>query len=193
MIMDEYGTGHFYTQQTNDFENFKRVNRDITAMDHLKPRHGSVVTITAKEYKALKTVSGTSYTINKLESATEYSYSVRAYAKVSGETVWGNHSIINTATAPETVKLVSVKAKDATKATVKWNGVSADGYEIFMAQGKTGKYKRVKTITKGATVSYTKSSLKAGNTYYFYVRAYKTVGDTKIYGASSNVKTVSIK
>ena len=54
MIMDEYGTGHFYTQQTNDFENFKRVNRDITAMDHLKPRHGSVVTITAKEYKALK-------------------------------------------------------------------------------------------------------------------------------------------
>ena len=54
MIMDEYGTGHFYTQQTNDFESFKRVNRDITAMDHLKPRHGSVVTITAKEYKALK-------------------------------------------------------------------------------------------------------------------------------------------
>lgn len=54
MIMDEYGTGHFYTQQTNDFENFKRVNRDITAMDHLKPRHGSVVTITLKEYNALK-------------------------------------------------------------------------------------------------------------------------------------------
>ena len=145
------------------------------------------------KYKALKTVSGTSYTINKLESATEYSYSVRAYGKVSGETVWGNHSIINTATAPDAVKLVSVKAKDATKATVKWNGVSADGYEIFMAQGKTGKYKKVKTITKGETVSYTKSSLKAGNTYYFYVRAYKTVGDTKIYGASSNVKTVSIK
>ena len=58
MIMDEYGTGHFYTQQTNDFENFKRVNRDITAMDHLKPRHGSVVTITEKEYKALKAEFG---------------------------------------------------------------------------------------------------------------------------------------
>ncbi len=58
MIMDEYGTGHFYTQQTDDFENFKRVNRDITAMDHLKPRHGSVVTITEKEYKALKAEFG---------------------------------------------------------------------------------------------------------------------------------------
>lgn len=54
MIMDEYGTGHFYTQMTRDFENFKRVNRDITAMDHLKPRHGSVVTISTKEYKTLK-------------------------------------------------------------------------------------------------------------------------------------------
>ncbi len=146
-----------------------------------------------KKYKALKTVSATSYTINKLESATDYSYSVRAYAKVSGETLWGNHSLINTATTPDTVKLVSVKAKDATKAVLKWNLIPADGYEIYMAQGKTGKYKKVKTITKGETVTYTKSSLKSGNTYYFYVKAYKTVGDAKIYGGTSNVKTVSIK
>ncbi len=89
--------------------------------------------------------------------------------------------------------IVSVKAKNATKAAVKWNEIPADGYEIFMAQGKTGKYKKVKTITKGETVSYTKSSLKAGNTYYFYIKAYKTVGDAKIYGGTSNVKTVSIK
>ena len=62
-----------------------------------------------------------------------------------------------------------------------------------MAQGKTGKYKKVKTITKGETVTYTKPSLKSGNTYYFYIKAYKTVGDAKIYGGTSNVKTVSIR
>ena len=145
------------------------------------------------KYKALKTVSATSYTINKLESAKDYSYSVRAYAKVSGETLWGNHSLINTATTPDTVKLTSVKAKDATKAVLKWNLIPADGYEIYMAQGKTGKYKKVKTITKGETVTYTKPSLKSGNTYYFYIKAYKTVGDAKIYGGTSNVKTVSIR
>lgn len=145
------------------------------------------------KYKALKTVSGTSYEITKLDSATAYSYSVRAYAKAGSETVWGNHGLINTATTPDKVKLTSAKAKDATKAVLKWNELPADGYEIYMAQGKTGSYKKVKTITKGETVTYTKSSLKSGNTYYFYVRAYKTLGDAKIYGASSNVKTVSIK
>lgn len=146
-----------------------------------------------QKYKALKTVSGTSYTISKLTGGTDYSYSVRAYAKVDGETCWGDHSIINTATTPDTVKLVSVTVKSTTKAVLKWNLVSADGYEIYMAQGKDGKYKKVKTITSGETVTYTKSSLKSGNTYYFYVKAYKTVGDAKIYGGTSNVKTVSIK
>lgn len=146
-----------------------------------------------KKYKALKTLSSTSYEITGLTSSTEYSYSVRAYAKVDGETVWGNHGLVNTATTPDTVKLTSVKAKDSSRAVLKWSKVSSDGYEIYMAEGKNAKYKKVKTVTKSETVTYTKSSLKSGKTYYFYVRAYKTVGDVKIYGASSNVKSVSIK
>ena len=53
MVMDEYGQGHFYAQMTRDFKNFRRVNRDVYEMDHLRPRHGSVVAISEKEYKTL--------------------------------------------------------------------------------------------------------------------------------------------
>lgn len=53
MVMDEYGQGHFYAQMTKDFENFRRVNRQVYSMDHLSPRHGSIVPISEAEYYRL--------------------------------------------------------------------------------------------------------------------------------------------
>ena len=146
-----------------------------------------------KTYKALKTLSGTSYTITKLESGKDYAYTVRAYGKVDGETIWGSHSVVKTATVPATVKISSATSGSAGKVTVKWASTTATGYEIYMATGKDGQYKKIKTITKGTTTSYTKSSLKSGTSYNFIVRAYKSVGDTKLYGDFSKVKYVTVK
>lgn len=146
-----------------------------------------------KTYKALKTITGTSYTITNLESGTDYAYSVRAYGKVGGETIWGSHSVVKTATVPSTVKISSATSGSAGKVTVKWASTAATGYEIYMATGKDGQYKKIKTITKNTTTSYIKSSLKAGTTYSFIVRAYKTVGDTKLYGDFSKVKYATVK
>jgi len=53
MIMDEYGAGTFYMQQTKDFENFKPVRPGAFSFDGVTPRHGSVVTITEDEYNRL--------------------------------------------------------------------------------------------------------------------------------------------
>ena len=50
MIMDEYGEGTFFGQMTRDFNKFKRVQRSRYGLDHLRPRHGSVVSITEDEY-----------------------------------------------------------------------------------------------------------------------------------------------
>ncbi len=53
MIMDEYGTGRFFAQQTKDMENFLPVNTDDYSFDGVNPRHGSVVAITDEEYASL--------------------------------------------------------------------------------------------------------------------------------------------
>ena len=53
MIMDEYGQGTFFAQMTDDFVNFRQFQRSSMEIDHLKPRHGSVVSITEEEYKTL--------------------------------------------------------------------------------------------------------------------------------------------
>ena len=50
MIMDEYGKGRFFMQETTDFHNFTAVtdyNMDFG------PRHGSVTPITSEEYDRL--------------------------------------------------------------------------------------------------------------------------------------------
>ncbi len=53
MIMDEYSQGAFFPQITEDFQNFTRIRRGDMEIDHLKPRHGSVVAISEEEYYSL--------------------------------------------------------------------------------------------------------------------------------------------
>ena len=59
MIMDEYGTGSFFMQQTKDFENFKPVRKEAFSFENVNPRHGSVVSITDEEYARLIEAFGT--------------------------------------------------------------------------------------------------------------------------------------
>jgi hypothetical protein len=96
------------------------------------------------------------------------------------------------ALAKTTVK--TAKSSKAKKATITWSKVTgADGYEVYQATSKSGTYSKVTTIKKGSTVSYTKSSLKSGKTYYYKVRAYRNVNGKKVYGSYSAVKSVKVK
>lgn len=107
----------------------------------------------------------------------------------------------------KTVKPAKVNLKPAKQLTTKKHGKkvytkavkvswkktkNADGYVIYMKSGK-GKYKVVKNITNGKTVSYTKKNLKKGKTYYFKVRAYRKENGQKVYGNYSGVKKIKIK
>lgn len=138
------------------------------------------------KYKALKTLTGTSYTIKNLKAGTSYKFAVKAYTKDDGETLWATSSkTITTATKPvtPTVKITA----GSKKATLSWSKVAgATGYVIYM-QNTSGDYEKIGSTTK---TSYTKKSLKKGKTYKFRVRAYKKVGDTYIY---SGYKTYSVK
>ena len=53
MIMDEYSNGTFFAQMTRDFESFRQVQRSTYSMNHLRPRHGSVVAISEAEYNTM--------------------------------------------------------------------------------------------------------------------------------------------
>lgn len=52
LIMDEYGKGRFFMQQTENFRDYLPVAREDYEMD-FSPRHGSVMSITDEEYERL--------------------------------------------------------------------------------------------------------------------------------------------
>ncbi|HCT91960.1 MAG TPA: hypothetical protein DF613_11380 [Lachnospiraceae bacterium] len=146
--------------------------------------------------KTVSTVytTGNSHNYKKLNAATVYTLKVTPYVEASGTKLYASSTTsFKAATSPAKSKLLTVKKKGNAKATITWKKVTdADGYEISMRTGK-GSYKVIKTVTKGKTVSFTKSGLKKGTNYSFRVRAYKKAGSKKTYGSYSNIKTLKMK
>ena len=139
------------------------------------------------KYDRIKSTNATSYTVSKLAAGRTYKFVVKAYKNVNGTLYYSPQNVITTATKP---KAPSLKITPSAKSAVlKWGSIAgANGYEVYMATSQNGKFEKISTTS---ALSITKSGLTAGKTYYFKMRAYKTVKDTKIY--SSYTKAVAVK
>ena len=95
---------------------------------------------------------------------------------------------------PAKVKGLSVKAVSKGKLVLKWKKVrNADGYVVYRADKKKGKYKKVKVLNEARKISFTNKKLKKKKTYYYKVCAYRKVGKKKVYGSCSAVKSRKVK
>ena len=95
---------------------------------------------------------------------------------------------------PAKVKGLSVKAVSKGKLVLKWKKVrNADGYVVYRADKKKGKYKKVKVLNGARKISFTNKKLKKKKTYYYKVCAYRKVGKKKVYGSCSAVKSRKVK
>ncbi len=54
MIADQFQKGGYFMQETIDLMNFSKVDESRFSLNHLNPRHGSVLYITEQEYKFLE-------------------------------------------------------------------------------------------------------------------------------------------
>ena len=80
------------------------------------------------------------------------------------------------------------------KVSVSWNKTNgATGYVVYMATSKNGKYSKIATLKGNSKVSYTKTGLTKGKTYYFKVAAYTVANGKTLYSSFSSVKAVKIK
>ena len=99
---------------------------------------------------------------------------------------------IETAIAPKKAVLKKVKAtgKKKVKIIVKKTSEKINGYEVILSKKKNFKKAKKVTTKKNAV---TVKKLKAGKKYFVKVRAFKKVGNKKIYGKYSTVKKVIVK
>lgn len=148
---------------------------------------------TFSKIKTVTSGSTLSYIDTSLSCATTYYYKIRAYRTASGKKNYGDYSSIASAKPVPAKTSVSLKKASSSSIKVSWSKVSgASGYEVYRSTSKTGSYSKVKTVTSGVTISYTNTSLSKGKTYYYKVRAYRTVYGKKVYGAFSTVKSLKL-
>ena len=96
-------------------------------------------------------------------------------------TQYNNANIIVTSETGIPVGL-SAKSSAHNKVNVEWKAVSGSTeYEVYKAAGKSGFTK----ITDTKTTKLTDTNVNTGTTYTYKVKAYKTIGDVKIYSKDS--------
>lgn len=152
-----------------------------------------------KSFSCIATLKGSNiltYTNKNLTTGKNYYYKVCAYFDDTNVDKRYYGAMSNSVKIKPTVSKVTIKSvvnSSAKKATLTWNKVTgANGYEIYQAGSKNGTYTRIKTVTSGGTLTFTKAKLKTGKTYYYKMRAYRIVDGSKKYGSYSAIKAVKI-
>ena len=138
------------------------------------------------DYDKVETTSGSSYTTTKITENKDYYFKVRAYRTVDGDKKHGSFSSAKLGVKVNLPKVggVSAKSKDDCMALT-WKSVSgASGYEIYRATGSNENYSNVGTASSSAFNDYNVANKM---TYFYKVRAYKTVNGNKVYGGFSSV------
>ena len=127
----------------------------------------------------------TKYTNRGLITNTTYYYKIIPIRRVDTTIYTGTTSSI-VSTKP-TLSTPSIKSLSSGRTSVKltWNKVSgASGYAVYRSTSKNGNYTRVGFTTK---TTMTNTKLKSKKTYYYKIRAYRTIDGTKHYSSYSSV------
>lgn len=92
------------------------------------------------------------------------------------------------------IKSASLTSTYGTSAKITWKKVTgASGYYIYSSTKAKSGFKKVSTVKGGSKTSATITKLKAGETYYFKIKAYAKAGKKTIvseaYSSTKSVKT----
>ncbi len=140
-----------------------------------------------------RTISATSLSDTGLATGTAHYYRVRAYRMVGGTKVYGGLTGTVSATTPTLGAVTNAQAVSGGYVSINltWNAVAdATGYEIFRSVGVNGGLTLHTTTT---SASYTDAGLASGTTHYYRVRAYRTIGGTKVYGGLTNTVSATTR
>lgn len=138
--------------------------------------------------KLAQTKAGaTSYTDKTVAPGKTYVYTVKAYLVYDGtkylSDMSGKHKIKTGLEKP----VFALCGNGGKGVVMKWDARSdASGFIIYKSlTGKAGSWSRLKVVNSGKAGSYTDSKVEIGKTYYYCIKATKTIGGT-LYASPSS-------
>ena len=121
-----------------------------------------------KRITALTNGATTNYVDTTAVDGTSYYYAVRAY---SGTTLSSFTGKLITYTKGLGIPQISL-ASTSNGVEISWGQIAnAEGYYVYRRE-TSGSYKRIATVSNGATISYVDTTAVDGTSYYYAVRAY---------------------
>ena len=80
------------------------------------------------------------------------------------------------------VDFTKVTSASYDKLRLSWEPMSGvDGYQIYRATSKSGKYAKIATVKGASSATYTDTGRTCGTRYYYKLRAYKKIGGKTVY------------
>ena len=129
---------------------------------------------------------------NKNRSSAVYYVKPKAYYAIKH--LEDDNCYFTTDWKPSKTKSVKAVGKTKTTAKITWKKQGyVTGYKVYMKTSKKGEWKKVATVKGSANTSYTMKGLSKNKTYYFRVRAYKTVYGETYHGAYSSSDAAKTK
>ena len=136
---------------------------------------------TASEYIVSKLTPGTKYTFNV--RGVRFDEDGKAHVSIVQAPVIG-------ATRPATPTITSI-ATGSKIARLKWTKTpGVDGYAIYVAVGKNGKFKHLVNVTGDNTLTYDVKGLKKGEYYRFGIKTYIKTTNGYAIGKATTIKSV---
>lgn len=142
---------------------------------------------TSSKYVLLKRTTSRYVKKANLTDNVKYNFKIVPYYK-SGSSRYGSlTSKAVSATTLKQLKQPSMVRTSNGRVSLTWQSISgASGYQVYWSANKKGTYKKLCDYSSKYTgVTF---SVGKGKTYYYKTRAYKKVGNTKIYGPFSTPK-----
>ncbi len=150
---------------------------------------------TASKYSTPIKTTNTYWKKANLSDGVKYTFKVVPYVYCQENDTYYTGKGYKTASVYTLKKLnkPTVK-KNKTYAKVSWNNINGEsGYQVNKMTLSNGNYKLVKSYYYSAAKSSANISAAKNKTYYYKVRAYKTVDGKKIYGPWSDIRSFKRK
>ena len=94
---------------------------------------------------------------------------------------------------PTAEKINEIKKTGNNSVQIRWSKTTAaNGYKIYRAESKNGKYVEIKTVT-GGKVRCTLTGVKKNKTYYYKVKAYRLINGKRYYSDTASIKAFTLK